>query len=205
MKPQKHIGRFLVGVVALALISAIGFGAAWAWNSHQTSQENNLQSRTVKVAIEENFPDTTVTAGATKVKAVTLRNTGTAAAFVRVSYAERWQNATNMVEGPTGVTKNWTTGWQNNWMDGGDGWYYYKKVLPAGATTDILSGVTFPATLPNLQGLEYHLDFMVETVQVSDQNEVNADATATLFGKTGAVTSPTIADGAVIAGDVSWS
>lgn len=203
MKPKKRIRKCLIGFQALVLVATIGFGTAWAWNSHQASQENNMQSRTVSVKINEEFPDPTVEAGKTKIKEVTLKNTGTAASFVRISYSESWITDTAQLEGNGEVQKNWTSSWTDDWMDGGDGWYYYKKVLPAGANVRILTGVTFPPTIP--EDAEYTLDFMVESVQVSDQAEVNTDSTNKLFGKTGTVSNATIKNGAVTAGAVSWN
>jgi hypothetical protein len=195
--------KLLAGLIALAVMGTVGFGAVWSWNSHQTSQENNFQSRTVSVKVNEDFPDPTVTSGSTQIKVVSIENTGTDAAFVRVGYSEGWTTETAQLEGTGGVQKNWTSSWLNDWTDGGDGWYYYKKILPAGESVQILSSVTFPAVIPG--NADYNLNFMVETAQVSDQAEVNTAATQKLFGKAGTISGATIADGAVIAGAVSWS
>lgn len=246
MKSDKKSFRAVFYTIALVLVAAMGFTGAYAWNVHQASQENNMQSRTVKIEIEEVFPDKTVTPGVTKIKQVSFNNTGTAGAFLRVAYAEWWYSmpttrppettitptepptsttrinyagGNNAVRGlgfsqkanvrslssdETGVTKNWTSSWTNDWVDGGDGWYYYKKVLPAGTSTDrILDSVTFPDSSPTSSS--YSLVFQVESVQVSDEAAVNADATKKLFNKTAVVSNAVIKNGAVVSGDVSWS
>lgn len=202
MRRKTRVGYALTGILALILIGAASFGAVWAWNTHTATQDNQLESRTVSATIQEDFPDKTVTAGDTKTKSVTVENTGTAAAFVRVCVAEYWTTGTEQLIGETGVTKNWSTAWSDNFVFH-DGWYYYKKVLPAGESVQVLESVTFPASVPD--GASYHLDFQVETVQVSSDNAVNKNATKTLFGRTGTVGGMTTLHGAVTGGNVTWT
>lgn len=201
MRRKTRVGYALTGILALILIGAASFGAVQAWNTHTATQVNQLESRTVSATIQENFPDETVKAGATKTKAVTVKNTGTAAAFVRVCVAEYWTTDTEQLIGETGVTKNWASAWSDFEPHGG--WYYYKKVLPAGESVQVLESVKFPASVPN--GASYHLDFQVETVQVSSEAAVNKDATKTLFGRTGTVSGMTTLHGAVTGGNVTWT
>lgn len=203
MRTKTRAWFALTGMLALLLIGVAGFGAAWAWNTHRAQQVNQLESRTVSVAVAEEFPSNTVDKGATKTKTVTVQNTGNAAAFVRVSYAEYWTTATEQLAGATNVGKNWTTDWKNDFKRHDDGWYYYKKVLPAGGSVQVLESVTFPANVT--AGASYHLDFQVETVQVSDEPAVNADATRTLFGSAAAVAGMTTSYGAVTDGTVTWT
>lgn len=195
MRTKTRAWFALTGMLALLLIGVAGFGAAWAWNTHRAQQVNQLESRTVSVTVEENFPVKYVEAEATKDKAVTVRNTGSAAAFVRVSYAEYWTTDTEQLADATNVKQNWTSDWTSDFERHDDGWYYYKKVLPAGESVQVLKSVTFPANVT--AGASYHLDFQVETVQVSDEAEVNTDATGKLFGRTAEVTDMTTSYGAV--------
>lgn len=201
MRRKTRVGYALTGILALILIGAASFGAVQAWNTHTATQVNQLESRTVSATIQENFPDEKVTAGATKTKSVAVENTGTAAAFVRVCVAEYWTTDTEQLLGVDEVTKNWSTAWSDFELHGG--WYYYKKVLPAGKSVQVLDSVTFPANVPN--GASYHLDFRVETVQVSSEAAVNKDATKTLFGRTGTVSGMTTLHGAVTGGNVTWT
>ena len=203
MRTKTRAWFALTGMLALLLIGVAGFGAAWAWNTHRAQQVNQLESRTVSVAVAEEFPSNTVDKGETKKKTVTVQNTGNAAAFVRVSYAEYWTTATEQLAGVTKVTKTWTTDWKNDFKRHDDGWYYYKKVLPAGGSVQVLESVTFPASVT--AGASYHLDFQVETVQVSDEPAVNADATENLFGHVAVVADMTTSYGAVIGGTVTWA
>ena len=203
MRTKTRAWFALTGMLALLLIGVAGFGAAWAWNTHRAQQVNQLESRTVSVTVEENFPVKYVEAEATKDKAVTVRNTGSAAAFVRVSYAEYWTTDTEQLADATNVKQNWTSDWTSDFERHDDGWYYYKKVLPAGESVQVLESVTFPANVT--AGASYHLDFQVETVQVSDEAEVNTDATRTLFGSAATVANMTTSYGAVTGGTVTWT
>lgn len=199
---NKKKARILADVFALLLVAVIGFESTWAWSTHEISQENNVQSRTAEIKIQEEFPDQTVEAGKEKIKKVTVQNTGKTAAFVRVSYAEGWDKDTERLTGSSAVTKNWTVSWESDWEAGSDGWYYYKKILPSGSGVQILNGVAFPASVP--QDAQYTLDFMVESVQVSTEEEVNRDAAKKLFGRTETLSQTVVENGAVTAGVVDW-
>lgn len=202
MRTKTRAWFALTGMLALLLIGVAGFGAAWAWNTHRAQQVNQLESRTVSVAVAEEFPSNRVEKGTTKKKTVTVQNTGNAAAFVRVSYAEYWTTATEQLAGATNVKQNWTSDWTSDFERHDDGWYYYKKVLPANGSVQVLESVTFPNSVT--AGASYHLDFQVETVQVSDEPAVNADATKKLFGPVAAVADMTTSYGAVTGGTVTW-
>ena len=203
MRTKTRAWFALTGMLALLLIGVAGFGAAWAWNTHRAQQVNQLESRTVSVAVAEEFLSNTVDKGETKKKTVTVQNTGNAAAFVRVSYAEYWTTDTEQLADATNVKQNWTSDWTSDFERHDDGWYYYKKVLPAGRSVQVLESVTFPANVT--AGASYHLDFQVETVQVSDEAEVNTDATRTLFGSAATVANMTTSYGAVTGGTVTWT
>lgn len=207
-KKTKRFGRFVLGILALALIWSVGYVGTLAWNKHRVEQKNHIQSREVEVEIQEEVPDKTVTAGAEKTKEVWFENTGSAAVFLRAAYVENWTVAKEdgrktLLSGEQGVEKQWTQSWSEDWVDGGDGWYYYRYVLASGGRTEpILTSITFPASVP--EAGTYTLSFQVEAVQVSDEDAVNADATQKAFGKTGTLTNKTVSQGAVTSATVIW-
>ena len=119
-----------------------------------------------------------------------FKNTGTAPVFLRVSYAEFWKDAdgkviSGLVDGNEVVNKNWTEAWQNDWFDGGDGWYYYKKVLPANEmTAKVLTSLKFDSNYAEIyQTADYTLKFVSEAVQYSDDDSVNHRAVQANFGR----------------------
>ncbi len=111
-----------------------------------------------------------------------------------------------MANGDDIAVKKWTTVWpeyqkdpdsnlpepkkDEEWVDGGDGWYYYKKVLKKNETTArILNGVIFPTVPEEYETANYRLFFKAEVVQCSDgshtlnSEDVNDDATYKMFKK----------------------
>lgn len=201
MKRKKGFG-IAASLLTLVLVPLVIWGTT-AWNVHRTAQENNLQSRSHGARIEEVFPNHQVTPGGTETKTVSFKNTGSGAALVRAALSDRWIAGADQLEGPTGVTLNWTPQWAADWELKNDGWYYYKKVLPAGSDTGpILQGVTFPAQTP--AGADYHLAFMVETLQVSDEDAVNTAAATAVFGRNVQVTGKVLSNGAVTGGTAVW-
>ena len=190
---------------------------------HKVIQENILQSRNTGISITENFPDKSVTPNANRTKEVSFENTGTSAVFLRVAISERWETGTLAVLPRGAMSELWETAgeiilgadmpawsihadWEySDPASGGDGWYYYKKVLPKdAATANIISSVTFPAICP--ANAEYQLDFLVEVVQASNEDAVNRAATLMVFGREGWISSGlTTVSGAVTGGNVTWN
>lgn len=207
-KAHRFPSKTILWLIILVAIMTVGIGAVSAWNMHEVQQANYLQSHNVSIRIDEDFPDNTVTAGDTKIKKVAFSNPSSVPVFLRIAYVETWENGSLWLEDDGNhVIKNWTSAWSSDWWDGGDGWYYYTKVLPAGGSTeDILSSVTFPVGLTSeyLSG-QYSLAFMAEAVQLSDEADVNTSATEMVFKKTGTVSVVSTSNGAVTAGTVSWS
>ena len=101
--------------------------------------------------------------------------------LLRIAYSETWTNSnneivSNMVGNTNVVTKNWTTAFAQDFVDGQDGWYYYKKTLEPLAQVQVLSSIALNDNSYNVYN--YDIAFRFEAVQ--------ADATAAseLWGKT---------------------
>ena len=195
---------------AAAFLAAAAIGTTFAWQTWDLSVTNELRSHETKVEVEE--PEFHPEDG---VKKVRFKNTGNSSIFLRISYTEYWEKKeedgteyllSNKLNGTEMATKHWTQHWLGGnscqWEDGNDGWYYYTKVLKPGTHTDlILESVTFEnVSSENKEYLNsnYRLYFKAEAVQCSDgsntlnSEEVNDDATKSLFGKTATVTGDTV-------------
>lgn len=200
---MNKIRKKLWAVPGLAVLSVIGITFA-VW--HQGIQHtNHLEADTIKAEIVENYtpskPVDTVT------KEVSFKNAGTTDVFVRIAYIESWEKKdknndpillSNQVNGKDVTTKNWAEHFTSKWYDGGDGWFYYRQILPAGQSTEeILNSVTFPDdTQGAYQGYgdaDYSLYFKVEMLQAStgdatlNKDTVNQEASQTVFGKSAMV------------------
>lgn len=189
----------ITGVTLMAVL-ALGIGGTGAAVRHRMALKNEVRTPTVQVTTDEK---TGSVHNGTKQKEVVFRNEGSADIFLRIAYAETWIYTEKSSDGKaeeillpnrseTGgddsiVAKDWYN-WDANWYDGGDGWYYYKKILEAGEETDeILRSVTFKGTdsYPDSRyaDAEYRLHFQVEAVQASDELQVSKDAVKELFDK----------------------
>ena len=111
-------------------------------------------------------------------KEVTIKNEGAGSpkVLIRVAYSETWTKAdgtiiSNIVDNNNVVTKNWTTDFTTDFVDGGDGWYYYKKVLNPASEVKILNSIALNDSSYNKYN--YDLSFRFESVQ-SDAAAANA-------------------------------
>lgn len=205
--------------VAVLLTVLLGIGATSAALYHSVSLTNTLTTPRVEEEIVEDFDKGII--GNLKAKEVSFRNTGTADTFIRISFAETWKYtdestgqslllpdrqmvlANTEFEIKKAAQIKWTDEFKNNWVEGSDGWYYYKKVLPAGEKTrDIMTAVDFSSIYnkdwpdPRYQKAGYELYFTVESVQASRDLSVSADAVETVFQKQ--IETVTVGDTAII-------
>ena len=111
-------------------------------------------------------------------KEVTIKNEGAGSpkVLIRVAYSETWTKAdgtiiSNIVDNNNVVTKNWTTDFTTDFVDGGDGWYYYKKVLNPASEVKILNSIALNDSSYNKYN--YDLSFRFESVQ-ADAAAANA-------------------------------
>lgn len=207
MKKRRKLVLFLVGCMALLLITS-GF-AFWSGRIEHT---NELKAHKPDAQIEETFEQGSQPSGIVT-KTVSFKNNSTNASFLRVAYAETWQKPqgdntvllNNQIKGTDVATKNWKNGFGKNsdlWQDGGDGWFYYKRILKPGSQTDpVLESVTFPEYTGNYKeyaDAEYQLYFRMELLQASvssstlNRLKVNKEASTTVFGKEAVINDETV-------------
>lgn len=189
-RPKKYLPLLLA---AAALIVGVTSAAV----IHKLTMENPIKTPTVEGSIEEEL-----TNGAKK---VAFQNKGEADVFLRVAFSETWTakdgtilpnktkltseaNEPQSVANPNWLTDDWETG-------RGDGWYYYKKVLPGSrsgqpegkrSTGLLVDEVVFEdlTEIPDsrYKDAKYELHFVMEIVQASDDWPVSRDAVKELFG-----------------------
>ncbi len=198
-KSRKKKNMIKLSGIALLAAFTVGIGSTSAVIRHQINLKNEISTDTVVVEVEENLKDENSN-DSVKPKKVSFKNSGSADVFLRVAYSESWSTAggadgerellsNKMPDGGSDVASKVIIA--ENWELGEDGWYYYKKVLPAGGmTTDFMEKVDFS----NIESLEeslkntyktanYEIHFQAEVVQASDQWKVSEDAVAALFDK----------------------
>lgn len=208
MQKRKKNVVFMVGCLALLLVAS-----SFAYWSGKIEHTNELQADRMNAQIEETFEQGSQPSGTVE-KKVAFKNDSTSAAFLRVAYAETWKKQSddedslllnNQVNETDVATKKWKNGFDANsdlWQDGGDGWFYYKRILkPSESTDEILESVTFPeysGDYEDYKDAEYQLYFRMELLQASDSQstlnsaEVNKNASQTVFGKEATVNGETV-------------
>jgi hypothetical protein len=183
MRTSHKINKKIFLAVALIALSGVA-GAivftAFAVSRNTTSIENNIKVATNGVKIVEN------SVSGFGQKEVSFLNDGAESApvLLRIAYSETWTNSdgtivSNLSGNNNVVAKTWTTAFVNDFADGGDGWYYYKKVLNPETSVQVLSAIALSDS--TYSKYNYDLAFRFESVQ--------ADATAanTLWGKTATI------------------
>ena len=213
----------VLGKVALVLSVALtGIGVTHTYSQHKAQQENILTAHSVEIGISEN-PSSgfQISPGENVSKNVKFINEGSAPVFLRVTYAETWKDKNgNWLENRKGfASPHWTdTGAPDMhidsdlWFSGGDGWYYYKKILvPNGETEPIMDHVTFAAGLPDeYRNGSYDLLWSVEAVQFSTDETLTSGKTVNervllaTFGRTATISNLQDANGMVITATVHW-
>ncbi len=180
----------------LLIAAAMVVGVTGATVIHQLTMENPIKTPPVEGSIPEIITN--------EAKQVQFKNDGEADVFLRASYSESWTaedgtilpNETMLADGTTGRVATPTIAGENkNWIKGkGDGWYYYKKVLPgeksgqpdeSRKTTFLINNVVFVnlAELPDsrYKDAEYQIHVVMEIVQASDEWPVSQDAVKEMF------------------------
>lgn len=207
MRKKKRLILFLLGCLALFMI-----GSSFAFWSGKIEHTNVLKADKMKAEINEVFEKGSEPTGTVQ-KEVRFKNNSSSAAFLRVSYGETWERTedgeavlmNNQINGTDVATKSWQNGFGEDsdlWTDGGDGWFYYNRVLePQGETDKILTSVTFPEYAGDYADYctaDYQLYFRMELLQVSDSqftlnsDEVNQKASSSVFGKEAVINGTTV-------------
>ena len=198
MKLKKIKKKPLIFLLALIVIGIVG--TTFAYYYTEVSFPNQFRTMTYNVTIEEEFNDTW---GTKKVSFVNNEETNTPV-VLRINYNELWRKEVNGVKlsldnnvnGTNVVTKNWTTAFTNDFIDGGDGWYYYKKTLAAEASVQVLDSIALNESListspyyNDYKSYTYELDFNFEAIQAS------SSAISEIWGRTATISG----------GNVTWT
>ena len=164
---------FILIVLVLTII-----GGTYAYYYSEVILPNEFKTMTYNVTIEEEFNNTW---GTKKVRFVNNEETNTPV-VLRINYNESWRKEVdgvllsldNNVNGENVVQKTWTSAFTNDFVDGGDGWYYYKKVLNAEESVQVLESISLKESLissspyyNDYKSYTYELDFNFEAIQAS--------------------------------------
>lgn len=178
---KKKKGRKMLMISGLLVLLAAG--STFAYFRESESIDNKFQSAEAKINLTEKFdPNDRWVPGEEKQKEVRFGNEGTVASVLRVKFTPvlKLENGTEAAEAAKGFRLNFSEDFRKNWTDGGDGWYYYQKVLSPDQMTDItLKSVTVSDQIGNdehgittdYSGASYDVKIEGELLQASLASE----------------------------------
>lgn len=172
-KEKKSKKVILLPVLALVIVGAAGLVVyALSHNNSDISGELTLGGASVDIIedSDEGFGK----------REISFKNRADSnmPVLLRIGYSESWENGSvsNTANGVNVVTKTWTDDFTTDFVDGGDGWYYYKKTLAPDTAVQVLSSIAL--TDNSYLAYDYDLVFRFEAIQPT------ADAALELWGKT---------------------
>lgn len=170
------LGAIILAVLVIAVVATTFLGVYAASHNVSTIENEIAVAQSGTRIIDD-------TDGGFGRKEVTIKNEGASSpkVLIRVAYSETWTKGdgtiiSNAINGNNVVTKDWTTAFVSDFVDGGDGWYYYKKVLNPASEVKILDSITLNDSSYNKNN--YDLSFRFESVQA------DAAAASALWAKT---------------------
>lgn len=160
---------------AILLVVLLVVGGTLAWFTAETDTVvNNFKAGTLDIKLTEDFDDTAagnVNPGDKIKKEITIENTGTKRAYLRMKLEPKW---TNLV-GEQTTLEDWGPAsildLHQDWELKSDGYYYYKNVVAAGATAPKpFTKIQFAGAAmgDKYQGANFALNVKVEAIQVTN-------------------------------------
>lgn len=174
----------IVAVIALLAVAAL---ATVAYFSAQDTATNVITTGNVTMKLHEYqeidgekkpYPSDPVAAmpGTVISKIPTIENTGDNAFYTRAKVNVAFYADKDMKELVNLDTKYVTYDITADWIDGGDGWYYYKGAVEPDQNVVLFNTVSFKKEMPNEYQNKYvKVDISTQAVQV--KNNENSDVT----------------------------
>lgn len=158
--PAARVYRTAVLLIAVLLLITTAVGSTAAFLVTKTEP------------VEESFAYAQVSCQVTD--ALAVQNTGTAQAYIRASYAVNWLDGDRNIvaAAPEGYRCDLVEN-QDDWTEGGDGYFYYPYPVDPGSETPSL--LTCNASYPEDPAYTLSVEVVAEAIQ-SDPAEAAAEA-----------------------------
>ena len=130
-RSRRRSGKSIALLVSLLLLATVTVGGTLAFLVDTAGPLHNLFNPSeVTTQVEETINGTTKSN-------VYIKNTGDTDAWIRAAVVVTWQNEDGNVYGQAPAKDTNYTNWRpgTDWMQGGDGFYYYTKPVAAGEST----------------------------------------------------------------------
>ena len=166
-------------LMIFGLLTLLLFGSTYAYFQASDSMDNKFRSMEAKVYINEKFdPNDEWVPGEEKQKEVRFGNEGRMKAVLRIKFTADEK-----------VQLNFADGFDQNWTESGE-WYYYNRVLAPEQLTDVtLKSVTISDAIGNTyEGTEMQVkvegEFLQAAFAAEAANYMNWGMTPTINGDT---------------------
>lgn len=170
-------------------ISVFLIGGTFAYYYANYSLPNIFKTMTYNININEEFNGNW---GTRKIY-ITNSETSNTSVVLRINYNEIWSKTvdgtpltlSNTVNGINVVNKEWTSTFNNDFVDGQDGWYYYKKLLSPNQTIQILESISLNNDL--ISTSPYYDDYLTYNYEMLfnyEALEVNREKIKEIWNKT---------------------
>ena len=159
--PAAWVYRTAVLLIAVLLLITTAVGSTAAFLVTKTDP------------VEESFAYAQVSCQVTD--ALAVKNTGTAQAYIRASYAANWLDVDGNIAAavPEGYSCDLVEDPQGAWVEGGDGYFYYPYPVDPGDETPSL--LTCSPSYPEEPAYTLSVEVVAEAIQ-SNPAEAAADA-----------------------------
>lgn len=165
---------FFISIVAIIL--ALTVGGTWAYYTAEDKAHNVITTGEVKIRVLEwaNLEKTTrfenlddIMPGTTVIKVAEVKNIGKSEAWIRVAVSKTIQLESGATVDTDLLSLDLNTA---DWIDKGDGYYYYKySVAPSNTTAPIFTKVTFDSAMNNeYQNSVAHVKVDAQAVQTAN-------------------------------------
>lgn len=176
MKKNRINKKPIIFILITLMLTVIG--GTFAYYYSEVIIPNQFKAMTYNVQIEEEFYNNW---GTKRVFIVNHEETN-APVVLRVNFNESWRkeidgekvSLDNNVNGINVVNKNWASEFTDNFIKGEDGWYYYKKILNAQESVQLLESIDLNEELiktspyyDDYKTYDYELSFNFESIQAS--------------------------------------
>lgn len=150
--------------VSTMLLIILATSITFAWLSSSEAIANKFKMGTIKVEVlEPEFQDLTNVSTGNYTKNVQVASRGTKRTYVRVRLIPEWSEPSLPI---SNVQLNLSL---TDWVDGGDGHYYYKYYLTKNQETSLLlQSVTFTSLGPEYNGKTLTIKVVAEGAQITN-------------------------------------
>lgn len=179
--------KLLAAAVIAICLSLMAYGTLAYFTAEETNH-NVITSGGIDIELlewadeerKESFPENGVSGvmpGTKVTKIVEVKNTGSNEAYIRVR-VEKEINLAQGVEGDVDPTLMVLDFDEDSWIEGEDGYYYYKEALkPGEVTKPLFASVRFDKSMGNIyQNSTAVVDVMAYAVQAANNGDGVMDA-----------------------------